>query len=270
MDTTLAHWLNELTVRHAALEDVATWGATQLALVLVATLIVGWVLAVAREIMVARQVSWALVELPARAGFALAAGLAANQAISHLWLRVRPYDATAAIQRLLPPSADPSFPSDHATAAFALALAVLTVIPWLGRLLIVEAAVLAVSRVAVGMHYPGDVVGGALVALIAAGAADQVVVRLRGFSTRLASRARSPLLPVAPPVAAAPSRALYAAGLGAALLGLPAIIEGLADPVRIDPAWVEGLVLAVSVAGLTMLWVVLVRGVGPAHARGRG
>lgn len=60
------------------------------------------------------------------------------------------------------PSHDPSFPSDHATAAFALAVAVFAYHRRAGWLMIGVASVLAIARVAVGTHYPGDVVGGAL------------------------------------------------------------------------------------------------------------
>ena len=61
----------------------------------------------------------------------------------------------------MPHGSDASFPSDHATAAFAIATAI-----WLrwraaGAVALVLAAVLAVGRVAVGVHYPGDVVAGA-------------------------------------------------------------------------------------------------------------
>jgi undecaprenyl-diphosphatase len=66
------------------------------------------------------------------------------------------------VHPLVPHGADASFPSDHATAAFAIATAI-----WLrwrlaGAVSLVLAAALAVARVAVGVHYPGDVVAGAI------------------------------------------------------------------------------------------------------------
>ena len=103
------------------------------------------------------------------AGFSAALALGAAQIISHLWERPRPYIAHAATAHLfIPASPDPSFPSDHATAAFAIAVALLLRHRRAGVLALAMAAVLAVARVAVGTHYPGDVVGGALLGAAAA------------------------------------------------------------------------------------------------------
>jgi undecaprenyl-diphosphatase len=65
-------------------------------------------------------------------------------------------------------SADSSFPSDHATAAFAIAVALLLRHRKAGWLALGMAVVLSVARVAVGTHYPSDVVAGAAVGTLAA------------------------------------------------------------------------------------------------------
>lgn len=96
-------------------------------------------------------------------------GLLINQPIGHLVNRVRPYLAHPAHAHLLiARSHDPSFPSDHATGAFALATAVLFYNRRLGGALLVLGALLGFSRVYVGTHYPGDVLGGALIGIAAA------------------------------------------------------------------------------------------------------
>lgn len=63
---------------------------------------------------------------------------------------------------------DPSFPSDHATAAFAIAVAITLRSRRAGYLALAMATILAVARVAVGIHYPGDVLGGALLGTLSA------------------------------------------------------------------------------------------------------
>jgi undecaprenyl-diphosphatase len=88
---------------------------------------------------------------------AAAVGLLTNQVISHLWERARPYEAHAAIVPLLPRSSDPSFPSDHATAALSIAFGVFFVSRRAGWFFLAFAAVVASSRVLAGMHYPTDV-----------------------------------------------------------------------------------------------------------------
>jgi undecaprenyl-diphosphatase len=99
-----------------------------------------------------------------------ALGLAMSQVISHFWVRERPFEAHPAQTILLAPAShEPSFPSDHAVAAFAIAFSVLLVGGRLaGALFLTAALVIGITRVFVGLHYPGDIAGGALVGLAAA------------------------------------------------------------------------------------------------------
>jgi undecaprenyl-diphosphatase len=55
-----------------------------------------------------------------------------------------------------------SFPSGHATNAFAWAGVVATLVPGATSFLLIVAAAIGVSRVALRVHYPSDVVVGAL------------------------------------------------------------------------------------------------------------
>jgi undecaprenyl-diphosphatase len=99
------------------------------------------------------------------ATLAAAISLTINQLISPAVDRVRPYLAHPAHAHLLiAPSHDPSFPSDHATGAFAIALAVAAYDRATGVVMLVLAALVSFSRVYVGTHYPGDVAGGLAVA----------------------------------------------------------------------------------------------------------
>src|SRR5262249_40036124 len=138
MDTTLVRSLNRLAVHHAVIGDTARWAAQNLAVVLVATLALGWALAALHAYRTTGRLPWRLVEAGFGALLALALGLGLNQVIGPLWFRSRPYAALPAIQPLLPPSPDPSFPSDHATAALALTAVVLPFLPRLGGLLLLE------------------------------------------------------------------------------------------------------------------------------------
>ena len=100
---------------------------------------------------------------------AAALGMLINQVIGHLWFRERPF-ATHPHDTLLLThgSGDPSFPSDHATAAFAIAFAVFFFSRRLGLVFLAAATAIGVSRVLLGLHYPGDVAAGALIGFLSA------------------------------------------------------------------------------------------------------
>lgn len=91
------------------------------------------------------------------------------QVIGILWFRERPFVRASDIQPLLALSPTfKSFPSDHATIAFAMALPLLRAyrLRPVRALVLLAAAGVALGRVLVGVHYPTDVVGGAVLALV--------------------------------------------------------------------------------------------------------
>ena len=101
-------------------------------------------------------------------GLSFLLGLVLNQAILLFFHRIRPYDA-GITHLLIAPSTDPSFPSDHATAAFAIVFGYLLNDRWRRAALFCTAALLLVaSRIYVGTHYLGDIVGGCTTAFLAA------------------------------------------------------------------------------------------------------
>jgi undecaprenyl-diphosphatase len=103
------------------------------------------------------------------AGFSALLALGIAHLIAELWARPRPYVAHVADAHLfIARSHDPSFPSDHATAAFAIAVAVLLRHRKAGWLALAMATVLSVARVAVGTHYPSDVLAGAAIGTLGA------------------------------------------------------------------------------------------------------
>jgi len=106
---------------------------------------------------------WKLAAVGGLGSAALALGV--NRLISsEIWDRQRPYLA----HRIAHPwigSHDASFPSDHASATFAIAFAVLAFDVLGGAIFLFLALVISVGRLFIGAHYPGDVGAGFLVGL---------------------------------------------------------------------------------------------------------
>jgi undecaprenyl-diphosphatase len=135
-----------------------------------------------------------------RAGAVLgtvSAGLAllVSQPISHAVHRMRPYLAHPGHAHLLiAHSPDFSFPSDHAVGAFALGFGIWLYDRTLGGPLLILAAILALSRVVAGTHYPGDVLAGAVIGAAVSGglfaipAARRLLERVAGRAGELWDR----------------------------------------------------------------------------------
>jgi undecaprenyl-diphosphatase len=162
MDWAVIHDLNELMRTQDALEDSVVLFASAAVVVYALATIALW--------FASRPVGVQRLRLACTASLGSAAvGLFVNQLIGHLWFRERPYDDhPGSLVLFTPPSHDPSFPSDHATAAFAIAVAVVFFHRRLGMAFLVAAAAIAFSRVLMAMHYPTDVLAGAGTGIAAA------------------------------------------------------------------------------------------------------
>lgn len=101
-------------------------------------------------------------------GLATLLALAANFTIAALWYHPRPFELGIGHQ-LIAHAPETSFPSDHATILFAVALSLLafTQARFWAWLAVAGALGVAWARVWLGIHWPFDMIGSAAVASVA-------------------------------------------------------------------------------------------------------
>ncbi len=163
LDVRVFTLMNGLAGRDVATDAIFIFGANKL-IVLMAALVIAYV-----------AVSWKTDHFEGRfenmfhVGLGAALALATEVTLGFLWFRPRPFVTLPDVVKLIEKSPlEKSFPSGHASVAFALAFGV-----WLhnkkwGWLMLALAACVGLSRIFVGVHYPSDVLGGIVVGYVCA------------------------------------------------------------------------------------------------------
>jgi undecaprenyl-diphosphatase len=173
MDWSVLHALNEFLSRHDGVEDPLLFYVSASEALFVATLAIVFLAAYGERYMAWRRAAVAAV-------LSAGLGLAVAKVISELVDRARPFVADAhGVHLFSGHAADPGFPSDHATAAFAIATAIVLRKRGWGIFALVAATVLSVGRVGLGVHYPSDVLAGAALGAVAALVLWAVPIRTR-------------------------------------------------------------------------------------------
>jgi len=85
--------------------------------------------------------------------------------IPGLYNRRRPF-AEYGLQNLVKQREDHAFPSTHTASSLIISLVVLKISFELGIIMLVLAVITAFTRIMVGVHYPSDILGGWLIALM--------------------------------------------------------------------------------------------------------
>ncbi|MFH1583304.1 MAG: phosphatase PAP2 family protein [Candidatus Falkowbacteria bacterium] len=97
---------------------------------------------------------------------ALVARFVVATSLYYCFMRFRPF-VNDIVNQLIPyDGARSSFPSGHASFFFALATVVYLYNKKLGAWLLAAAALISLARIYVGVHYPSDVLAGALIGLL--------------------------------------------------------------------------------------------------------
>lgn len=108
-----------------------------------------------------REEHW--YEMPIKALLAGALAYGVRSILGELLARPRPFFALSDMQLLVGRETSHAFPSGHAAVSFALAFVVYRQDRDWGMAFLVLAVLVALGRVFVGVHYPLDILGGAVV-----------------------------------------------------------------------------------------------------------
>ncbi len=114
-------------------------------------------------------------------GIALVIGLlVGNLTLKPLTARIRPYDFDPSITLLIPPEHEFSFPSGHTLASFEGAVSIFAYNRNFGIAALIFAALIAFSRLYLMVHYPIDVITGAILGSAFAVAAVKITALISG------------------------------------------------------------------------------------------
>jgi len=170
LDTQLLYLLNNLAGRSPLFDGLIVFLASYLAYVLVVLF-----LALVFFSHYSKRDKWELVLVTGIS--AVIARLGITELIRFFYHHPRPYLALPDVHNLFTDSSW-SFPSGHATFFFAMATAVYLYNKKWGIWFFIATILITVSRVIAGIHYPSDIVGGALIGIIVAYATFYVADRV--------------------------------------------------------------------------------------------
>jgi undecaprenyl-diphosphatase len=162
-DFQLLHFLNSWTNHNVFFDQISVFFADYLVYFFIATLALYFFFG--KPKIVART---ALIQ--AFASFVLCR-LVLVEIIREVWPRMRPFDLgliAKPIVDMAPKVSAAAFPSGHASAMFAIAAAVYFYDKKLGKWFLIMASFTAVFRVVIGVHYPTDVLAGAILGILTA------------------------------------------------------------------------------------------------------
>lgn len=94
--------------------------------------------------------------------------------IKALFPTARPFEVNGLTPMAIIPPSDGAFPSGHTSAAFALATSLFLHDKKIGATYLISALLIGVARVIGNVHYPVDILGGALVGGVVAFLIDKV------------------------------------------------------------------------------------------------
>lgn len=127
-----------------------------------------------------------------------AASLVGSVVVNNLFLknvvaRTRPYEVVEGLTRLIEKQSDYSFPSGHTAASFAAAVILFLQLPKkYGIPALILAVLISFSRLYLGVHYPTDVLAGAVSGTLIALAVHWIFEKKKKSTVRIVNSKKDP------------------------------------------------------------------------------
>ncbi|MGG2015140.1 undecaprenyl-diphosphatase [Bacillus sp. S10(2024)] len=159
MNYTIFHWINNLAGSFALLDKVMifiTNSAPYVAIILMLSL---WFSNGQKETAIRKQYTVLYTTL------SVCTALLLNVLIHALYYHPRPF-VTYHVHKLVPHATDSSFVSDHAVLVFSIAFTMILRGEVWKNIAVLWAILVGISRIYVGVHYPADIIGGAVLSFV--------------------------------------------------------------------------------------------------------
>ncbi|PEY43412.1 undecaprenyl-diphosphatase [Bacillus cereus] len=150
-------WINDLGKQYSSLNPIMVFVAEYMLYALVLGVLIYWFTRNNKNRMMIIQ-----------GGLAFIVAEIIGKIVGQFYSHHQPFAVLPNVNQLVEHEIDNSFPSDHTILFFSICVSILLVRKKEGWLWLMLAFCVAISRIWVGVHYPIDVVTGALVGIISA------------------------------------------------------------------------------------------------------
>ncbi|MCP8971336.1 undecaprenyl-diphosphatase [Ectobacillus ponti] len=189
MNYTVFQWINGWAGHAASLDTTMVFITNSAPVVAVVFMLLLWFSKASRSSAIAKQYTVLYTVI------SMMLALVINVALHHLYYHARPF-VTHHVHQLVSHSKDSSFVSDHGVLVFTIAFMLLLRKDAWGYAALIWAVLVGISRMYVGVHYPADILGAAVlswgtgaIVLLSAGRIEpvaQVIFRVyNGIAKRI-------------------------------------------------------------------------------------